>query len=78
MGANVQAGSGKRQLKSGEVAKILGANERDVRRLAERGLVPAKRPAFRGAHWRFFASDLTKIRETLVASGMLQDVECAG
>jgi hypothetical protein len=60
-------------MRVGEPSILIGVPDRELRRLAKIGVIPAKRLPSKRAHWRFAKSDLPKTRATLVGAGIIQE-----
>ena len=56
-----------------ELAAKLGVSDFLLRRLANQGIIPAKRLPIRGSHWRFSEAEVPKIREVLVNAGLIEE-----
>jgi len=62
-------------MRVGELAKALGVRDWTLRRLAKRGIIPARRlPSTPRAHWNFRAADLAEIRAILIDAGVIEEL----
>jgi DNA-binding transcriptional MerR regulator len=60
-------------MRVGELSKLIGVPDRELRRLAKIGVIPAKRLPSKRAHWRFAKIDIPKIRATLIGAGIIEE-----
>lgn len=59
----------------GELSKVLGVSDRELRRLAKKGVIPAKRLPGERSHWNFATADVPKIRGILTDAGVIEEVQ---
>jgi predicted site-specific integrase-resolvase len=60
-------------MRIGELAERLGVSVILLHRLADRGVIPAKRLPFKKSHWNFAQADIPKIRGILVDAGKIEE-----
>lgn len=59
-------------MRTGELVKATGVSDQTIRRLANKGIIPAKRLPIAGTHWRFAKADLGRIRAILIEAGLIE------
>jgi hypothetical protein len=61
------------QMRISELSEAVGVPTHTLRRLAAKGVIPARRLRTNNAHWNFARSDVETIRATLIEGGLIEE-----